>query len=346
MKKLETMALSQLQQTAAGNLPPPMMRTIVQQAIEEYKQLCKSTHPQRMMAPRPPTQAPPYHQLPFQHAAMAHHPQRPRRTPAYPPGLFTPSSAVGGSAPSTAGSSAQSTSQTQRTPAYPSGLSRPNSAGGSNALSAVQLQQMLAYLSGHPRLSSSTSTVRSSAQSALQPQHTPDHSPGLSPPKCAVGVSAPSTSQHQHTADLPPGLSPPTVKDSAPSTAQYTASRPIENSPPNSVAGASPSSASQHDPAPQVLTPPITPTTPTTRNRNPPVPRRPSALMALIQNSDPIRAPSRLITANGTFHGYMDSRSALSTYGFEYNPRLPNSRVMHVFMPPQKVFNPIGGPRG
>ncbi|MCJ1382788.1 hypothetical protein MMC17_005901 [Xylographa soralifera] len=232
MKKLETMALAQLQQTAAGNLPLPMMRTIVQQAIEEYKQLRRSTHPRSMMAPLTTNQAPPYYQPPPQHAPTGYHPQHHQQTPAYPSGPF--------------------------------------------------------------------------------------------PPNPAVGGSAPLTSQHQYAPAHPPGLSPPN----------------------SSAEGNPPLASSQHQPAPPLLTPPTTPTTPNVSYRDPPMPSRPAAVMALVQDSDPIPAPSRPITADGGLHGHMPSRSPFSAIQYEGNPRVPNLPLMNHFTPAQRVFNPVGGPRG
>ncbi|MCJ1286637.1 hypothetical protein MMC26_005983 [Xylographa opegraphella] len=414
MKKLETMALAQLQQTAAGNLPLPMMRTIVQQAIEEYKQLRRTTHPQRMMAPRPTTHAPPYHQLPFQHASMGVQPQQSQDTPARPPGLFTPNSTVGGRVSSATGNSAL---------AYPLRFSRPNSAVENNVPSTSQ------HIFSHPPKHAPAHSNMGGhvLSSELQYQHTPTYTSGLPPPSFAVENNVPSTSQHtpphapeysrpnsimegdvsstsryqstttytsglpppssavgdnvtstfQHTLSYPPehfpsylavggdvpstsqsyrtqtytsGPPPPSsaVGGSGPSTFQHQpiSARSSEYTPPSSVARSSPSSTSQRVPAPQVLTPPSTPKTPAAYQRDPPVPSRRSALMALLQGSEPIPAASRRVRANGTHIGHMPSRSSTTEIWDEYNPRLLNSRVTHVYTPPQRVYNPIGGPSG
>ncbi|MCJ1437345.1 hypothetical protein MMC27_006732 [Xylographa pallens] len=256
MKKLENMALAQLQWVSAGSLPLSTMRTIVQQAIEEYKQLRRSAPPQRLMAPQPTNYAPPYYQPPFQHATTAYYSQQHQFMPTLPPGLFTSNSAVGGSAPS------------------------------------------------------------------------------------AVGGSAPSTLQHQQLPAYPPRHSPPTsaVEDSAPSTLQDTPSHPAEHSPPSSVEVGSPSSTHQHDPAPPALTTRTTPTTPTTPDEDPVVPLEPFARMVFLQDSEPIRTPSRrVIPVDGEYHSDMPSHSPFSAIGYDCN---------NVFVPPLRTFGPVRRPGG
>ncbi|MCJ1395750.1 hypothetical protein MMC18_008636 [Xylographa bjoerkii] len=99
MKRLETMALNWLQYRTGGWVPLPTRQTAVQQAIEQYKQLRRSTPPQMMVAPPPAYQAPSYQQPPPQHTSLGSHHQQHQHAPAFPPGLSPLNSVASGNPP-------------------------------------------------------------------------------------------------------------------------------------------------------------------------------------------------------------------------------------------------------
>ncbi|MCJ1400434.1 hypothetical protein MMC11_003639 [Xylographa trunciseda] len=114
-------------------------------------------------------------------------------------------------------------------------------------------------------------------------------------------------------------------------------------SPPNSVAGGQPPPAPQSQPAPKLLTPPITPTMP---DEGSSLPRRLATRIALARGSVGLPSPSRLIMRSGRVRGYMPSRSPHGPVEYPWNQRLPDHRSASPFVPPPPVYNPIGGPRG